>query len=275
MIGRLINKHAITQRRACALVSLHRSTCRYQVVVRKEEQDLVERLKQLALRYPRFGYLRLHQLLRQEGWAINHKRVYRLYKLLKLKIKLKRGRKRGLHQRAALPPATSRHQVWALDFVHDRLVDGRQVRILGVIDHYSRECLSLCVDTSLSGLRVVRELNSLVSVYGKPSHIVSDNGSEFTSHAIQAWQASKGVQWHYISPGKPQQNGHMESLNGKLRDECLNMHVLHGLEEARSILKHWRTYYKHERPHSSLNYQTPQGFIDKQQGKNQPTMMKN
>ena len=154
MIGRLINKHAITHRRACDLVFLQRRTFRYQAVVRKEKQDLVARLKQLALRYPRFGYLRLHQLLRREGWAINHKRVYRMYKLLKLKIKLKRGRKRCLHQRTALPPATSRHQVWALDFVHDRLVDGRQVRILGVIDHYSRECLSLCVDTSLSGWRV-------------------------------------------------------------------------------------------------------------------------
>ena len=162
MVGRLINKHALTQRRACALVALHRSTCRYPAVVRKDAQELLDRLKQLSVKYPRFGYLRLHQLLRREGWAMNHKRVYRLYKLLKLKIKLKRGRKRGLHQRTVLPPATSRHQVWSLDFVHDRLVDGLQVRILGVIDHYSRACLSLCVDTSLSGLRELRELNRLV-----------------------------------------------------------------------------------------------------------------
>ena len=161
MVQQLETKHTITQRSACALLSLQLSSCCYQAVDRKEDQSLLARMKQLALKYPRFGYLRLHKLLQREGWAINHKRVYRLYKSPQLKIKVKRSRKRGLHQRVGLHPATRRHQVWALDFLHDRLVDGRQVRILGVIDHYSRECLAPCVDTSLSGLRVVRELNSL------------------------------------------------------------------------------------------------------------------
>lgn len=275
MASQFADKHAITQRRACRLLALHRSTCRYSVAGQQEDQALIAKLKQLALKYPRFGYLRLHKLLQRAGWAINHKRVYLLYKMLQLKLKVKQARRRGMHQRIALLPATSRHQVWALDFIHDRLVDGRQVRVLGVIDHYSRECLALCADTSLPGLRVVRVLDSLIAQYGKPAQIVSDNGSEFTSNAIKHWHASKGIHWHYIHPGKPQENGYMESMNGKLRDECLNMYVLGSLTEARSILNHWRHYYNHERPHSSLRYQTPKEFIASNREKTSPTIVKN
>ncbi len=156
-----------------------------------------------------------------------------------------------MSQRGKLSTATRRHEIWALDFVHDRLVDGRQVRVLGVMDHYSRECLLLSVDTSISGARVVRELDSLIGKYGKPVQIVSDNGSELTSHAIRQWRSRHGVGWHYITPGNPQENGYMESMNGKLRDECLNMHVFGSLTEARQIVSAWRSYYNQERPHSS------------------------
>lgn len=156
-------KHEISQRRACQVLQLHRSTCRYQAANKTDEQVLLEHLKKLAVKYPRFGYLRLHKLLERAGWAVNRKRVYRLYKKLGLRLKAKGGTKRAMSQRGKLPQATKRHEQWSLDFVHDRLVDGRQVRVLGVLDHYSRECLLLIADTSISSDRVVRELDGLVS----------------------------------------------------------------------------------------------------------------
>ena len=260
--------YKVSQRRACQLFKLHRSTCRYQAVSRSEEQVLVERLKELAMKYPRFGYLRLHSLLRGEGWAINRKRVYRLYKDQDLKVKVKRGRKRSLSHRGKLSKAIRRHEQWSLDFVHDRLVDGRQVRVLVVLDNYSRECLLLTADTSLSGERVARELESLLAKYGKPGQIVSDNGSELTSTAIKKWSSKHQISWHYISPGKPQENGYIESMNGKLRDECLNMHVFSSMSSLRAELSSWRCYYNAERPHSSLGYRSPKAYLsNKQQGK--------
>lgn len=177
-----------------------------------------------------------------------------------------------MHQRVPLTRASKRHEHWSLDFVYDRLVDGRQVRVLVVVDHYSRECLLLSADTSLSGPRVARELERLMEVYGKPGHIVSDNGSEFTSHAIRAWSARHGVVWHYITPGKPQENGYVESLNGKLRDECLNMHLFGSLSSARGLLSAWRRHYNEERPHSSLGYLTPMEWIAQAKGEEKGLM---
>lgn len=266
MTLQLQGNYEVSQRRACKLLALHRSTCRYQATDKAEEKALVAALKQLAFKHPRFGYLRLHKLLQRAGWAINHKRVYRLYQNLGLLVKVKRGRKRSMSQRCKLSTALRRHEIWSLDFVHDRLIDRRQVRVLGVMDHYSRECLLLLADTSISGARVGRELDSLIEQYGKPSHIVSDNGSEFTSHAIRHWSSRHGVGWQYISPGKPQENGYMESLNGKLREECLNMQVLGSLSEAREVLRAWRSYYNQERPHSSLCYLTPAEWIGQATG---------
>ena len=188
---------------------------------------------------------------------MNRKKVYRLYRQMGLKVKVKKGLKRAIGHRAPLPTASYCHQTWSLDFIDDRLVDGRLIRMLLVIDHYTGQCLLLVVDTSISGARVARELESLIEKYDKPLAIVSDNGSEFTSHATRCWSARHGIRWHYISPGKPQENGYIESLNGRLRDECLNMHVLGNLSEAREILAAWRNYYNCQRPHSSLSYHTP------------------
>ena len=173
------------------------------------------------------------------------------------KVKVKRGLKRAIGHRLPLPTASYSHQSCSLDFIHDRLVDGRLIRMLLVIDHYSGQCLLLVAVTSISGARVGRELDSLMEKYDKPLAIVSDNGSEFTSHAIGCWSARHGIRWHYISPGKPQENGYIESLNGRLRDECLNMDVLGHLSEAREILEAWRNYYNCQRPHSSLFYHRP------------------
>ncbi|XWN34689.1 MAG: IS3 family transposase [Roseivirga sp.] len=264
MSQELTKNYELSERRACQLLELHRSTCRYQAVNREEDQVLAQRLKELAMKHPRFGYLRLHELLKRAGWAVNRKRVYRLYKELSLKVKVKRGVKRSLSERGKLAEASHRHEQWSLDFVHDRLLDGRQVRVLGVLDHYSRECLLLTADTSLSGERVARELEGLVSKYGKPSQLVSDNGSELTSKAVRSWSSSHGIGWHYISPGKPQENGYMESMKGKLRDECLNMHVFTSLGNIRSELSQWRRYYNEERPHSSLGYASPLEWLTSQ-----------
>ena len=196
MTNELKVKYDVSERRTCKLLTLPRSTCRYRPVAKGQEQALVAELKRLALKHPRFGYLRLHKLLQGEGWAINHKRVYRLYKTLGLMLKVKRGRKRSMSQRVKLSNAIQGHQLWGLDLVHDRLLDGRQVRVLGVMDHYSWECLLLSVDTSISGGRVGRELDSLIRKYGKPVQIVSDNGSEFTSKAIRQWSSRQGIVWH-------------------------------------------------------------------------------
>ncbi|XWN35612.1 MAG: IS3 family transposase [Roseivirga sp.] len=159
MSQELTKNYELSERRACQLLELHRSTCRYQVVNREENQVLAQRLKELAMKHPRLGYLRLHELLKREVWAVNRKRVYRLYKELSLKVK--RGVKRSLSERGKLAEASHRHEQWSLDFVHDRLLDGLQVQVLGVMDHYSRECLVLRADTSLSGERVARELEGL------------------------------------------------------------------------------------------------------------------
>jgi len=182
--------------------------------------------------------------------------VYRLYRQIGLRVKPKRGLKRAIGHRAPLPTASPPHQSWSLDFVHDRLVDGPLIRMLLVMDHYTRQCLLLVAVTSISGARVGRALDSLMGKYDKPLAILSDNGSEFTSHAIRYWSARYGINWHYISPGKPQANGYIESLHGRLRDECLHMHVLGSLSEARGILAAWRNYYNCQRPHSSLSYHT-------------------
>ena len=254
----------LSERRLCTALGFARSTQRYQPV--KGDEALRVRLRELAAKRRRFGYRRLHILLRREGWAINHKKLYRLYQEEGLSVRKRTGRKRAIGTRAPLPKASHTHHTWSLDFMSDALEDGRRLRILGVMDQYSRQCLDLVTDTSISGARVARELERLVAVYGKPAIIVSDNGTELTSKAILAWAADNDVQWHYITPGKPSENGFTESLNGKIRDECLNEHLFRSLNHARAILDAWRQDYNHVRPHSSLNYQTPMEFLSKTNG---------
>jgi putative transposase len=241
-----------------------RSSVRYRA--RREDRPLRERLKALAAERRRFGYRRLAILLRREGLQANLKKIYRLYREEGLAVKRRKGRKRAAGARSPLPRAERVNQVWSLDFLSDALADGRRFRILGVVDQFSRECLALVADTSLTGLRVVRELEALVQGRGRPTLIVSDNGTELTSRAVLQWAASRAIAWHYIRPGKPTENGFTESLNGKIRDECLNEHWFASLAEARRILAAWREDYNHVRPHSSLNYQTPAAFATRAQG---------
>ena len=186
--------------------------------------------------------------------------VQRLYREEKLTVRGRGGRNRAIGMRAPIETPLIANQRWSLDFVSDQITDGRRFRILAVLDDCTRECLALVADTSLSGQRVARELDSLVRLRGRPATIVSDNGTELTSNAILAWADRTGIGWHYIAPGKPQQNGFMESFNGRLRDELLNETLFHSLPHARTVLEAWRRDYNEERPHSKLAWLTPRAY---------------
>lgn len=249
----------LSERRACRLIGTDRTSVRYRSV-RPDDAPLRERLKTLAEERRRFGYRRLHVLLRREGHAVNHKKVQRLYREERLTVRRRRGRKRALGVRAPMATPLAANQRWSLDFVSDQLVDGRRFRILAVADDCTRECLALVADTSISGLRVARELDAVIRRRGRPAMIVSDNGTELTSNAILDWADRTGVGWHYIAPGKPQQNGFIESFNGRLRDELLNETLFRSLPHARAALEAWRRDYNEQRPHSSLGWMTPRTY---------------
>ena len=248
----------LSQRRACGLMELYRATCRYRKR-RSEDQSLRVRLRELAETRRRFGYRRLQILLQREGWQVNHKRVYRLYVEEKLSLRRKRGRKRST-VRQPLPAAMAANQVWSVDFMSDTLSSGRRFRTLNIVDDYTRECLAIEVDTSLGGMRVVRVLEELKRQRGLPRQIRSDNGPEFVSRAVDQWAYEQGLQWHTIQPGRPMENGYVESFNGRFRDECLNENWFTSLADAREKIEQWRQDYNQARPHSSLQYRTPMEF---------------
>jgi putative transposase len=254
-----IEEKGYSRRRACGLVGMEPKTYRH-ASRRPDDAGMRTRLRELANERRRSGYRRLHILLRREGVALNHKKLFRLYREERLTVRRRGGRKRALGTRAPMAIPQGPNQRWSLDFVSDVLADGRRLRVLVVVDDFTRECLALVVDTSLSGVRVVRELDQLVEQRGLPLMIVSDNGTEFTSRAILAWQEDRGVEWHYIAPGKPVQNAFVESLNGRFRDECLNEHSFRGLHMARRIIEAWRDDYNTRRPHTSLGGLTPDEF---------------
>jgi len=248
--------HGLSERRACRLADLDRSTFQY----RKRsdgDPDLRRRLRDLANERRRFGYRRLGILLAREGWAVNHKKLFRLYREEGLAVRRRRSRKRALGTRRPILVPDRVNQRWSLDFVSDALSDGRRFRALCVVDDHSREALAIVVDTSLSGQRVARELDAVIRRRGRPEMIVSDNGTELTSHAILGWCQETGVGWHYIAPGKPTQNAFVESFNGRLRDECLNDNLFGNLAEARRIIEAWRIDYNTQRPHTSLGGMAP------------------
>jgi putative transposase len=249
----------ISERRACRVIGTDRASVRYRAL-RPDDGALRERLKALAQERRRFGYRRLHVLLRREGHAVNKKRVQRVYREERLTMRRRGGRKRAIGTRRPIEvPLVPNHR-WSLDFIHDQLTDGRRFRILAVLDDCTRECLALIADTSISGRRVARELDDIIRQSGRPKTIVSDNGTELTSNAILGWADETGVGWHYIAPGKPQQNGFIESFNGRLRDELLNETLFRSLPHARAVLEAWRRDYNEARPHSKLGWMTPRAY---------------
>ena len=254
----LIETFAATQRKACELAQISRSSFRYRSNPEKDHK-LKERLRHLAAEKPRYGYRRLCVLLGREGEKVNHKRVFRVYRAARLSVK---RRKRKSLVRVGQPSfiATRPNQQWSLDFVHDRMANGRTVRVLTVVDTFTRECLALEVDTCLPSRRVTRTLDSVISDRGRPERMRLDNGSELTSRHFLSWGIDRRIELNHIEPGKPVQNAHIESFNGRLRDECLNTSWFRNLWEARRRIAAWRTEYHRERPHSSLNYRTPHEF---------------
>lgn len=251
----------ISQRRACGLIGMDRGTCRYRRR-RVEDRRLRLRLRELAEERRRFGYRRLQVLLVREGWQVNHKRVYRLYVEEKLGLRRKRGRRRRAGARMTLPPLpTAPDQVWTMDFIQDALASGRRFRTLNLMDGLSREALEIEVDTSLPGPRVVRVLEKLKQQGRKPQCIIIDNGPEFVSQVVDRWAYENGVQLHFITPGRPMENGYIESFNGKFRDECLNENWFLDLKDAREKIAAWKWDYNHARPHSALGYRTPMEFL--------------
>ena len=248
--------HGISERRACSILGADRSSVRYRKTT-PDDQVVRERLRALARERRRFGYRRLHILLKREGIEMNHKRLRRLYREEGLQVRKRGGRKRALGTRAPILLPAKPGERWSLDFVSDSFTDGRRFRILCIVDDFTRECLALVADTSLSGHRLARELSLLICRHGKPATIVSDNGTEMTSNAILKWQEDHKVNWHYIAPGKPMQNAFVESFNGRLRDECLNETLFSSLRHARAVLEDWQRDYNHIRPHSALGGKSP------------------
>jgi putative transposase len=262
VVKQVITDHGYSERRACRLINVDRTAFQYRPR-RPDDAGVRERLRELANERRRFGYRRLAVMLKRDGRRMNLKKVYRLYKEERLTVRKRGGRKRALGTRAPMTVPQAANQRWSIDFVQDALDDGRRFRILNVVDDFTRECLASVLDTSLSGVRVVRELDRLCSVHGSPAMIVSDNGTELTSHAVLRWVEETGIEWHYIAPGKPMQNAFVESFNGRLRDECLNEHVFRSLSQARGIVEAWRIDYNTVRPHSSLGGLAPSVFANR------------
>ncbi|QPM91188.1 IS3 family transposase ISRde2 [Pseudooceanicola algae] len=250
------------QRRACALVGIGPRVYR-RPPTQSENTDLRARFKDLSSERRRFGYRRLHVLPRREDWQVNWKNLYRIYKEEGLSACKHGGRKRALGTRAPKAVPQGPNQRWSLDFVSDSLSFGRRFRILNVIDDFNRECQASVVDPSLSGIRVGRELDRITEMRGYPCMVVSDNGTELTSNAILKWQEDRRVDWHYIAPGKPMQNGFVESFNGPMRDELLNEHLSKSLRHARNSVAAWREDFNHHRPHLSLAGMTPWEYADR------------
>jgi len=256
----ILEDYEISARVACRLIEIHRSVFYYQSRS-KDDRDLRLRLKELAFARPRYGYERLTILLKREGWHVNHKRIYRIYKEEGLMVRTKRRRKRAAETRLAPLPATKRGERWSIDFMCDQLADGRRFRILTVVDQFSRECLAIEVGQNMPAQIVTEVLDRAIRRYGKPETIRLDHGTEFTSNHFDCWAYQRGIGLDFIPPGCPVENGIIESFNGRLRDECLNLHWFESLAEARQLIEEWRQEYNEIRPHSSLGNLAPAEYV--------------
>lgn len=254
-----LKNRRFSERRACRLVGFSRSAS-WRPLKERNDEPLRSRLKQLAERYPRYGYPTLHDMLKTEGLAINPKRPYRLYREEGLQVRTKR-RKKLIRPRIPMLVPDSVNQRWSMDFVSDQLANGRRFRVLNIVDDYSREIVLQVVDFSISGYRVARELDRLERKL--PKSIVCDNGPEFTCKAMFFWSKKTGTKLHFIQPGKPTQNAFVESFNGKFREYCLDMHWFASITDARSIIDDWRLHFNEVRPHRSLGRIPPAVFAER------------
>lgn len=252
----LMQERQLGVTRACGLVGISRSLYGYRSR-REPPQGLHERIRQIAEEKRRYGYRRIHVLLRREGWNLNHKRVYRLYREAGLQVRRRRRKRVVVTERGPQTRAQQPNESWSMDFVSDALSSGRRLRCLAVVDDFTRECVSAFVDTSITGRQVARELDRAIAERGAPQAITVDNGPEFSGKALDEWAYRSGIRLRFIRPGKPIENAYAESFNGRLRDECLNEHWFHTLAHARHLISAWRDEYNTQRPHSSLGNVTP------------------
>lgn len=252
-------REGVSERRACQYARLARSTYRYQHR-KTEDERLKKRLKELAYEHRRFGYRRLHVLLKREGFEVNHKRVYRLYREEGLNVRRRKKKRVSRREREPITEPDRPNERWSMDFMTDQLADGRRFRTLNVVDDATRECLGIRVKRSIPGTTVTETLDRVIRDRGQPDSIVLDNGPEFTGRALDAWAYENGITLDFIQPGKPIQNAFIESFNGKFRDECLNEHWFLSLKDARQTIHDWRRSYNRTRPHSSLDYATPNEY---------------
>jgi len=257
---KVVERFSVSRRRACRIFSLHLSTFFYKPLDRGDG-EICERLKELAQKYRRFGRPRLHDQLRKAGFKINHKKTARLYRKLALQLKYRKGKKRVNVIRIPKPKPTRPNEVWSIDFMHDRLENGRKLKILTVVDDFSKETPGLLVDLTLSGERLVRWFDALKIL---PQRIRCDNGPEFWSKAFLNWAEQKKIEIEFIDPGKPNQNAFIESFNARFRDECLNENIFFDIDHARRLVKEFELFYNRERPHSSLGFKTPKAFREEQ-----------
>ena len=253
----------ISERRACQLVGLSRTVLHYASKAQPENEQLQARLIELAGERRRFGYRRLHALVRREGVSVNHKRLYRLYSDAGLTVRRRKRRHGVAVERQALGLPSGPNEVWSMDFVSDALASGRRINVLTIVDDFSKESVNLAVDFGISGHYVTRVLDQAARFRGYPKAIRTDQGPEFTGKALDQWACQHGVQLKLIQAGKPTQNAFIESFNGRFRDECLNDHWFTSLAEARILIAAWRRDYNQHRPHSALDYQTPAEFAAK------------
>ena len=248
--------------RACGLIRISRSSYRYQS--RRGDDSLLRlAIRQKAQQRKRWGYRRLQVLLQRDGYLDNHKRIYRIYREEGLQVRKRRRRRVRTKRSFELKASERANQRWSMDFMHDSTASGRKLRILNVVDDYTREAIWMEVSTSISGAHVTRVLDQLIELRGKPESLLTDNGPEFTGSALDAWTYQQKITHQFIQPGKPNQNAYVESFNGKVRDECLNEHWWRTVDHARYEIENWREDYNTVRPHSSLNNQTPEAFAEK------------
>lgn len=264
---RALQARGLSQRNACRAARCPRSTAQYKTV-RVEPLELVEELKRQAARHRRRGYRFLHIQLRSAGHIVNHKRLYRLYRREGLQVRPRRRRRLRFVRGPALVQASSPNERWSLDFVHDRLRWGRRFRVLTIVDEFSRFSPEIEIDTSLPSDRVIAVLERLGETVGLPKTLKFDNGPEFASLKLARWAADRGIDLHFIDPGKPMQNGHVESFNSRLREECLNEYDFSNLTEARQAIRKWHRFYNYERQHSAIGYATPISYLRSNQNEN-------
>ena len=254
----------MSERRACKALEIARSTLRYEAKKKPDEQALTQRIIELARLHPRYGYRRINKLLQREGWLVNRKRVHRIWKQEGLKVSQPRKRKRtrwgGSENSCVRRRAEHMNHVWSWDFVQDQTSDGKALRILSVVDEFTRECLLLLVARSINHEQVIDALCELFRQRGVPNYIRSDNGPEFIANALRNWLGTMDIGPLYVEPGSPWENAYVESFHARLRDEFLNLELFTSLLEAQVLIEDFRHEYNHHRPHSSINYQTPNEF---------------